>query len=209
MAGDGASLGTMADAIGPSFKALLRLLADEGEEPDVVLDWKRRALIIQARKLCSQLGRTLSLPIDAEDVVQETLLRAAKVCDDQEKGVGSDRVRRDNIHQYLWGIMRHVAQEHCRLLFRFDRELPDWPAPGPPHLDESVELKSCVCRCLSELDPQDRDLLGHYYSEDIELKELAARMGISYNALRQRKFDVLKRLRMCCDRCRKSNEVQM
>jgi len=212
MAGDGApptEAGT--DAVGSWFEALLRILADDIVEAHAILDERRRGLTLLARRLCARLSWALSFPLDADDVVQDTVLRIAQLCNDQaQRATAEGRINRDNIHKFSFGVLRMVALEHRRSQMNLDPEVPEQPAPAVAGVERKDPLKfPCVQRCLKALDPQGRALLTSYYSEKVKRLELAAGLGIDYNTLRQRKFVLIKRLRACWKRCLKGEAVRI
>ena len=74
---------------------------------------------------------------------------------------------------------------------------------------ESEVRYVCLEKCLNQLDPEERDLIISYYrfsgGEKIEnRKKLAAQLGLSTNALRQKIARSRSRLAQCVNDCQRS-----
>jgi len=106
---------------------------------------------------------------------------------------------------YVLGVARRVLLESKpkALLLPLEEE-PAIPAEPP----EEAELGN-LDHCLEELEPESRAMLLEYYSADggerIRVRqEMADRMGLSVNALRNRSLRLRKGLEECLERRRKT-----
>lgn len=130
----------------------------------------------------------------------ETLDRLARRLDD---GAAIDDVR-----GFAHGIARLVLLEH----WRRPRELPIDEAPGarePPWQEAPPEedpRPACFERCLAELPAEGRALILKYYAAEGRRKidgrkRMAASLGLSETALRNRTQRLRDRLERCTQRC--------
>lgn len=115
----------------------------------------------------------------------------------------------EDVWSYAHGVARLVFFEQRRQpVFASIDETADrgltttMPLPDGP--DE--RLRSCMDRCLAELDVESRSLLLAYYegerSERIRSRRrLAERLGLSENALRSRLHRLRERLERCIEAC--------
>jgi RNA polymerase sigma factor (sigma-70 family) len=138
----------------------------------------------------------------AEDLADETLLRVARRL--REEG-GITNVPPA---QYCYIVARFVFLEYLRRPERTNspmlRDLAD-PDPIDAGHDERERLLSRLDECLAELDPDDRALLLEYYAGTradriTTRKALAARLGLSANALTIRACRLRERVRADLDR---------
>jgi len=107
---------------------------------------------------------------------------------------------------YLFGIARNVFREYLRdaekdLTARANSQIYQ------SHSQLGVERNhACLDRCLNELPQDDRTLLLSYYSQNkgvkIEMhRELAERLKLTPNALRNRVFRLNQRMVRCVNNC--------
>jgi DNA-directed RNA polymerase specialized sigma24 family protein len=127
--------------------------------------------------------------LPAEQYVDETIDRVAR-----RIGAG-EQIRSPDPCRYFYGVAKHVCLEGRKqqLLIQQAREstsVVDF-APSP--------RLSCLNSCLSALSPRARDLLETYYLDS--RAGLAAREGVTPNALRLRIFKEKRKLRTCIARC--------
>lgn len=111
----------------------------------------------------------------------------------------------DDVRGYAHGIARLVLLEQ----WRRPRELPPVEADerlraAPPPADEDPR-EACFERCLAELPADGRTLILEYYAADGRLKiegrrRLAASLGLSDTALRNRAQRLRDRLERCIRR---------
>jgi DNA-directed RNA polymerase specialized sigma24 family protein len=113
----------------------------------------------------------------------------------------------EDVRQYALGIARLVLLERQRRGTNAPVESRDdmhWiPAPAQPEHDP---LLDCFDRCLSETPSDDRSLLLAYYQGERAAKianrrRLAARLGVSDNALRSRMRRLRERIEQCVGDC--------
>ena len=110
--------------------------------------------------------------------------------------------------QYCYIVARFVFLEHLRSpehrVVALVREVPDRP---DAHDGEGSEpLLTRLDDCLGRLEPGDRTLILEYYSgprpDRITIRrELAAKLGLSANAMGIRACRLRERLRPCVSRC--------
>jgi RNA polymerase sigma-70 factor, ECF subfamily len=162
------------------------------------------------RMVALRLDRRLNARVDPSDVVQEALADAAQHLDDY--------LRYHPLPFYPW--LRQFAWERLCKLHRHHiharrrsiiREEMDMPLP-----DESVrqlahrllaggtspsrrlirqEQREQVRAALAELAPQDREVLVMRHLEQMEMADVAAALGISEGAVRNRQYRAVMRLR--------------
>ena len=175
---------------GAAFSSLLARLGPDADRAGTAYEDLRRALVSFFR------WRGAATP---EECADETLDRlAAKV---------HDGVAVEDVPRFARGIARLVLLEQWR---RPQGEaLPEDhepPAPTVP-LDESEEvLHQCLDLCLGELDAEGRGLILAYYAEAgrkriDSRKEMAAALGLSESALRNRAQRLRDRLERCLASC--------
>jgi DNA-directed RNA polymerase specialized sigma24 family protein len=174
-----------------AFALLLARLGDDPERGGEQYEALRRAL---ARFFDWRGAATPDLCAD------ETLDRLARKLDED--------AAIDDVRGFAHGIARLVLLEH----WRRPRELPidetpfsDGPAdPATP--DEEDPRAACFERCLAELPADGRALILAYYTaegrEKIDgRKRMAASLGLSDTALRNRAQRLRDRLERCVGRC--------
>jgi DNA-directed RNA polymerase specialized sigma24 family protein len=147
----------------------------------------------------------------AEELADETLNRIAKTLE-QTGAIATKPPAR-----YCYVVAKFVLLEDVR---RERRHVPldeTWHSDSgrqPVHVGSDTGLKlrehrlDCLDRCLEELKPDQRELIVEYYADvrrqKIERRrELAARLGISMNALAIRAFRIRDGLMACVEGCRK------
>ena len=149
--------------------------------------------------------RALGDPDAADDVAQETLVRAIEVLRCPE--------RTSNLGAYLAGIARHVIADYFRANARVvsidqvDADVLDADAVDPlTALCEEDELAR-VRQALAELSDDDRELFQMCYFEELTLTMIAARLGAPPERIRQRKLRALRRFRLAFDAITPSGHV--
>ena len=175
--------------------ALLVFLADDRAEALARLDDVRRRLLIAARNRCAKRRPTL----DAEDVVQDTILRVA------EKA-GRERLQRENVVGYFFRTLEYIILEAMRP--PVTRELP----PDIPQVEiDERHRQGCPGACFKELNKDEQQLLTRYYEESApeDRREQAADLKTSYGALRVRIHELRKRLRACVKDCESEKRVSV
>lgn len=185
-----------------SFRQLLNWLdggADSGGER--YLEMRRRLAAYFDRRNCL-------VPYDLAD---ETLNRVARRL--EEQGCISDATPA----HYCYITAKFVLLEHLRepdrshasldALSPEGRRLSRAASQGPdPAVEKGERLLDSLEQCLKELEADDRELILHYYQgeqrEKIERRrELAARRGLTMNALSIRACRIRNKLEACLRSC--------
>ena len=136
---------------------------------------------------------------DAEDVVQESFLRAYRQLGRFES--------RANFGTWLYRIVANCSVDLMRSKqARHDQvrgqsldeaaELPAADLPGPYRMAQSAEIERCVQDALAELSPLERAAftLRHYEGRSID--EISAALGLGASAAKHSVFRAVKKLRV-------------
>lgn len=140
---------------------------------------------LHGRRIYRMLVRIVGDPGDAEDVLQETLLKAWRAL---------PRFRGEA--QFATWLYRIAVNEANRRLARESRHrslpLEDTPAdvpdlaPGPSAHAESAELQELVGRCIGELPPQYREAVVLRDIEGLTNEEAAEVLGLTVRNFKSR-----------------------
>jgi RNA polymerase sigma factor (sigma-70 family) len=155
-----------------------------------------------------------------EDLADETLSRLARQL---AEGKEINRVSRS---AYIHGIAKNIRREHWRSCEDCKRQrtrrdggrdddndsklIDSQTAIGSLGDREDTEEKErrleCLDECLKKMNAEERLLLLEYYSEDKTLKivtrdRMAARLGVTSGALRQRIWKLRAPVRDCVVKC--------
>jgi DNA-directed RNA polymerase specialized sigma24 family protein len=170
------------------------LLAKLGPDRDTAAD---RYLDIRRNLVRLFEWRGCSTP---DEYADETINRCAKK-------IGEGEEIRD-LASYSIGVARMLVREMGR---EHARALPLDTAPEPRVLPAEPEggqeaRVECLRRCLSQLSPENRDLILSYYQGDKgekikNRKGLTQLFGIPSNTLRMRALRVRERLQLCAETC--------
>jgi DNA-directed RNA polymerase specialized sigma24 family protein len=183
-------------------QAFDRLLAwfDEGTDSggQKYLEMRLRLTRYFDRKQC----------LSPDELADETLNRVARRL--MEEGAITDTTPA----KYCYTLAKYVFLEHLREEDREHRKrselLSSVKSSGNPLTRAEQEKKEkrleCLERCTQKLDPDIRDLIFQYYSGEQRVKienrkALAARLGISMNALTIRACRIRERLEDCVKEC--------
>lgn len=141
------------------------------------------------RLFCYFEGRTANREL-AEDLTQEALLAA--LCSLRKGGLQEP----DKLGAYVFGIARHTWHDRLRRQSRepLGGELTDLPNPAPAADSWELERASIARRVLATLDSIDRNILTLTLIEGIGPNEIATRLGLSSDAVRQRKSRAIRKL---------------
>jgi RNA polymerase sigma factor for flagellar operon FliA len=151
------------------------------------LDWSPRHLRRQARQieqvnreLASELGRSPSEPevasrLGIELVEFQQLLGELRGLD-----LGSLQGQSDD------GLLEENAAVAATR-----------PEEDPFHLTLRTEMRAILAKAIEELDEQERQVLGHYYLEELTMKEVGAILAIGESRVSQIHTAALIRLRSC------------
>lgn len=140
--------------------------------------------------------RSLHDPGAAQDVVQETFLRAWRAADRYDPRLSSLRV-------WLFVIARNVVVDHVRSLRTrpWDRDPLD-ASEAPDHRSAGVDPADRLLRgwlveeALGRIGDDHRQAIVETYLKDRPYAEVAAQLGIPISTLRSRVFYGLKALRV-------------
>ncbi len=183
------------------FRQFLRWL-DQGADSEGLnyLELRRRLVIYFDRKNCRA----------PDELADETLNRAARRL--EEEGTITDA----SPAHYCYILARYVFLEYQRRGEHRYVSLDALPesgaassalaAPAPVTEPRQELLLGCLERCSRKLDPDHRDLIFEYYQgekrEKIEHRRtLAARLGLTPNALSIRACRIRDKLEACVRRC--------
>jgi DNA-directed RNA polymerase specialized sigma24 family protein len=137
-----------------------------------------------------------------EELADETLSRVVRRLHEEEAEIDVPPA------QYCYIVARFVFLEHLRSpdhhAVALVRDVPE--RPHAPDGEAEERLLTCLDDCLGQLDPDDRALILEYYSgaqpdRIIIRRKLAARLGLSANAMGIRACRLRERLRTCVSRC--------
>ena len=125
-------------------------------------------------------------PMDADDLLQETFLRAIR---QQGKFCAIENAR-----AWLFDVARHLVIDRSRRL-RPLLPLFDELAMQQGELDAVDSLAGCLPRVLEKLAQADRDILRHCDLEGMKQADYAARSGLTLAAAKSRLLRARERLR--------------
>lgn len=125
-------------------------------------------------------------PMDADDLLQETFLRAIR---QQGKFCAIENAR-----AWLFDVARHLVIDRGRRL-RPLLPLSDELAIQQGELDAVDSLAGCLPRVLEKLAQADRDILRHCDLEGMKQADYAARSGLTLAAAKSRLLRARDRLR--------------
>jgi RNA polymerase sigma-70 factor (ECF subfamily) len=160
---------------------------------DADVDLAARALHdAHAAALLAWARRRTADPGEAEEVVQETLVRAWRKQHQFDPARGSERA-------WLFGIARNVAADRGRRESRRLRLVPtvrshDEPVDPMPDLDRVVE-QSLVRDALLALSSEHRAVLVEAYFRGCTVREVAERLAVPEGTVKSRLFYGLRSLR--------------
>ena len=114
-----------------------------------------------------------------------------------------------NFHGYIFGVARHVEKESRKARSRKQEIIDDAARADPFTYDEDSEARErrrCFDRCLGYLTKEDREIVTEYYAYEEgnkipHRKALAARLGITLNALRIKAHRQRVNLEACVSEC--------
>ena len=155
----------------------------------------RQLIARYAQQVLRMVGRIITSPEDAEDVVQDTLMAAYRSLDRYD-------ARQSSFHTWLMAIAYHTAMNHVRRAHKLpfadtDQALldaiPDAEADALLS-DTRQERMALLERAVAELQPSDQLLLSLYYYDDRPISDIALITDHSEGYLRSRLQWIRKRL---------------
>ncbi len=165
---------TVGDYRGPeAAEALIRsLYAEHG-----------RSLLAYATRLTGDRAA-------AEDVVQETLLRAWKHADDLSEGRGS-------VRGWLLTVARNIVTDRARARAARPAEVADVEDRPPVEADhsESVVNTMVMLEALGQVSPEHREVLVQLYYRGRSVTEAAKVLGVPPGTVKSRSYYALRALR--------------
>jgi RNA polymerase sigma-70 factor, ECF subfamily len=126
----------------------------------------------------------------AEDVVQETMLRAWRHC-------GEFRPEKGSVRGWLIRVAHNVAMDMVRMRRSRPPEVAEDAAPEAPVADhaDAVVTAVHVRRALDRLSPSHRAVIEEIYFNGCTAREAAARLGIPEGTAFSRSYYALRILR--------------
>jgi RNA polymerase sigma-70 factor, ECF subfamily len=166
----------------PSGLAERILGGDKAAEADLVLFFQPRVyefVMIRTRDtdLAQELGREVLMAV----------IRALRA--------GQLR-QQENLKSYVYGVARNLLHDQLRTRARqkLDQLPPDFDLAQPgPKYDEK-ERERVAQAAIAKLQPTDRRILLMVLVDGLKAGEIAARIGLSAEGVRQRKSRALKKL---------------
>jgi RNA polymerase sigma-70 factor (ECF subfamily) len=142
-----------------------------------------RALLAYATRLTGDRGA-------AEDVVQETLIRAWRHPEVVANGRGSTR-------GWLLTVARNIVTDRIRARAARPPEVPESPDTPPIQRDHAdrVATSVTVLAALEELSEDHRGVLDQIYFQGRSLGEAATALGIPAGTVKSRSYYALRALR--------------
>jgi RNA polymerase sigma-70 factor (ECF subfamily) len=156
-----------------SHEALIRTLYEE----------HGRSLLAYATRLTGDHAT-------AEDVVQETLVRAWRHADSMVEQRGS-------IRGWLLTVARNIVIDRSRAKAVRPAEVADSPSAPPVEGDhaEDVVNSMVVLDALDELSPEHRDVLVELYYRGRTMSEAATVLGVPQGTVKSRSYHALRAMR--------------
>jgi DNA-directed RNA polymerase specialized sigma24 family protein len=162
------------------------------------------------RRLARYFDRRNCYPPD--NLADETLNRVARKLEEKGEIVGASPAH------YCYIVAKFVFLEFSRRSEHYQTSLDDAQGPGQvmaglavpaqPDVDTVAKEKlfDCLERCLAKLQPEDRELILDYYRGEQRAKiegrsALAARLGLTLNALSIRACRIRSKLEICVSAC--------
>lgn len=175
--------------------AQLRLVTADGPAAETAAGLDADELITtlyadNAAFVLSYVTRLLNDRYLAEDVLQETMVRAWQHCEHFSEQKGS-------VRGWLIRVAHNIAMDKIRMRRSRPAEVPETAAPEPMVEDhaDSVLTALQIRHALSLLSPGHRAVLEQIYLHGRTTREAAARLGIPEGTAFSRSFYALRILR--------------
>ena len=148
-----------------------------------LFDEHGKALLAYATRLTGDRGA-------AEDIVQDTLVRAWRHASDLTERAGS-------VRGWLLTVARNIATDRARARKARPPEVPESPESSPRERDhaERVVDSVVVLDALEHLSPDHREVLEQVYINGLSVAETAAKLGIPAGTVKSRSYYALRMLR--------------
>lgn len=126
----------------------------------------------------------------AQELGQEVLIAVIRA-------LRAGRLRQqESLKSYVYGVARNLLNDQLRTRARqkVDQMPPDFdlPQPGSPY--EEKERTQIAQAAIGDLEPVDRRILLMILVDGLKAGEIAARIGLTADGVRQRKSRALKKL---------------
>jgi RNA polymerase sigma-70 factor, ECF subfamily len=147
-----------------------------------------------APALRAYVTRLLSDPYQAEDVVQETMLRAWRNAEILVPERGS-------VSGWLMRVAHNIAVDKIRARKARPDEVEE-SAAAPRRLDDhaaAVVDSVFVARALARLSPAHREVLRMVYFADRTAAQTADVLGLPVGTVKSRTYHALRRMRVCLE----------
>ena len=152
-----------------------------GAPPCLMTAWQQHE-----HELYGWLLKQSGCPMDADDLLQETFLRAIR---QQSKFCAIENAR-----AWLFEVARHLVIDNSRRQ-RTLLPLHDDLAMAQGELDAVDSLASCLPRVLERMAQSDREILRHCDLEGMKQADFAVRHGLTQAATKSRLLRARERLR--------------
>ena len=141
---------------------------------------------------------------DAEDVVQETFLRAYKRLSDYEARASFSTWLYRIASNYALDLIRSRRRHHDKREYATgeDRDIlqtiPE-ASPGPDRVVYGSQVKDHVNAALNELSAQERTAFVLRHFEGLSIEEIGRTLGTGTNATKHSIFRAVQKLRRCLE----------
>ncbi len=132
---------------------------------------------------------------DAEDVVQETFLRAYKQLSKFDgRSAFSTWLHRITANCAI-DLIRARKSRHERQGAELNPEITHSPDPSPERLTSSTEIRRMLAPALDELSDMERAAFVMRHYEGLPIEEIGATLGVQPNAAKHTVFRAVQKLR--------------
>lgn len=173
----------------PTVTGIVRSVGDY-PGPEAAEALVRSLYAEHGRSLLAYATRLTGDRAAAEDVVQETLVRAWKHADDLTEGKGS-------VRGWLLTVARNIVTDRARARAVRPVEVADVVDRPPIEGDhsESVVNTMVVLDALDKVSPEHRDVLVQLYYRGRSVSEAAQELGVPPGTVKSRSYYALRALR--------------